>query len=235
MDAPSISDAQEQLVSIAAESVELVGELVVPHEAAAIVVFAHASSHSRLSTRNRYIAHVLRLSKLATLLVELLTPEEEAIDIRTTEFRFNIDRLASRLVSVTDWLTQQAEMAAFKVGYFGDNTAAAAALLAAAERPMTVGAIVSRNGRPDLAESVLSYVQAPVLLIVGGNDAALVESNQAALKQLRSIKHLEIIPGALHLFEEPGALEAVAYSGSQWFQRYLTSSEPPQPPAAIEQ
>jgi pimeloyl-ACP methyl ester carboxylesterase len=214
----------EQLVSVMAGSVRLEGDLVVPRGAQGIVLFAHGSGSSRRSPRNRYVAQVLHEAGLATLLLDLLTTKEEAIDLQTRQFRFDIGLLATRLVGATDWLLQNLQTRHLKVGYFGASTGSAAALIAATDRPNAVGTIVSRGGRPDLAGSALSRIQIPTLLIVGGNDFLVVDLNQKALEQIRAAKRLEIIPGATHLFEEPGALEKVAWLASQWFKRYLIST-----------
>ncbi len=171
---------------------------------------------------NRHVARLLNQAKLATLLVDLLTADEEAIDLRTAHLRFDIGLLAERLIAATDWLTQQPATRELRVGYFGASTGAGAALVAAAERPEVVGAVVSRGGRPDLAGPALARVRAPTLLIVGGNDVPVIELNQAALAQLRCEKQLVIVPGATHLFEEPGALDEVAQLAREWFERYLT-------------
>jgi dienelactone hydrolase len=216
---------QESLVSVTAGSVTLEGNLGIPQGAEGIVLFAHGSGSSRHSPRNRYVAQVLREAGLATLLIDLLTVEEEAIDLRTRHLRFDIDLLARRLVGATDWLLQNPSTGNLRIGYFGASTGAAAALVAAVERPKAVRAIVSRGGRPDLAGSVLSRVQAPTLLIVGGYDYPVIEMNQSALAQLRTEKQLAIVPRATHLFEEPGALEEVARLASQWFAQYLTSAQ----------
>jgi dienelactone hydrolase len=164
---------------------------------------------------------LLNEAKLATLLIDLLTLDEEAIDARTGHLRFDIDLLAERLVAVTDWLTQYPDTRSLPIGYFGASTGAAAALVAAAERPDVVGAVVSRGGRPDLAGPALVRVRAPTLLIVGGNDIQVIQLNRAALAQLRCEKQLVIVPGATHLFEEPGALDVVARLAREWFHRYL--------------
>jgi dienelactone hydrolase len=168
---------------------------------------------------------VLNEAKLATLLVDLLTPDEEAIDMRTAHLRFDIGLLARRLVAVTDWLKGQPHTRELRIGYFGASTGAAAALVAAAERVEAVGAIVSRGGRPDLAGPALARVRAPTLLIVGGNDVQVIELNRSAFAQLNCAKQLEIIPGATHLFEEPGALDAVARLARDWFERYLSGQQ----------
>jgi len=213
---------EERLVRIAAGSVLLEGNLSLPAGARGVVLFAHGSGSSRHSPRNRHVARLLNQAKLATLLVDLLTADEEAIDLRTAHLRFDIGLLAERLIAATDWLTQQPATRELRVGYFGASTGAGAALVAAAERPEVVGAVVSRGGRPDLAGPALGRVRARTLLIVGGNDVPVIELNQAALAQLRGEKQLVIVPGATHLFEEPGALDEVAQLAREWFERYLT-------------
>jgi putative phosphoribosyl transferase len=212
---------EERLVRITAGPVRLVGDLNLPEGSRAVVLFAHGSGSSRRSSRNRYVARLLNEAKLATLLIDLLTPDEDAIDERTAQLRFNIDLLAERLVDATAWLTQDSDTRYLSIGYFGASTGAAAALVAAAERPDLVSAVVSRGGRPDLAGSALMRVQAPTLLIVGGNDVQLIQLNRAALAQLRCEKQLVIVPGAAHLFEEPGALDQVARLAREWFHRQL--------------
>jgi dienelactone hydrolase len=211
----------EQLVQVPAGAVTLDGNLGVPAGARGIVLFAHGSGSSRHSPRNRYVAGVLREAGLATLLMDLLTVDEEAIDLRTQRLRFDISLLADRLVGATDWLAQNPDTRDLTIGYFGASTGAAAALVAAAERPDAVGAIVSRGGRPDLAGAALARVRAPTLLIVGGNDIPVIGMNQEAMAQLHVEHKLEIVPGATHLFEEPGALEEVARLAREWFERYL--------------
>jgi dienelactone hydrolase len=205
--------------------VTLDGDFSLPEDAHAIVLFAHGSGSSRHSSRNRYVARLLNRAKLATLLIDLLTPDEEAIDLRTGHLRFDIGLLAERLVGATDWLTRHPDMRHRPIGYFGASTGAAAALVAAAECPDPVGAVVSRGGRPDLAGLALPRVRAPTLLIVGGNDAQVIQLNRAAFAQLRCEKELVIVPGATHLFEEPGALEEVARLARGWFERHLTHAE----------
>lgn len=200
----------------------LEGDLAVPAKARAIVLFAHGSGSSRHSPRNRYVAGVLRAAGLATLLMDLLTPEEEAEDRYTGHLRFDIGLLAERLVTATDWLAQQPQIASWPVGYFGASTGAGAALVAAARRPDTVGAVVSRGGRPDLAGAALVRVAAPTLLIVGERDEPVITLNRQALRKLGTAeKELVVVPGATHLFEEPGALEEVARLASDWFTRHL--------------
>jgi dienelactone hydrolase len=212
---------EERLVQVPAGTVTLEGNLTLPEEAQAIMLFAHGSGSSRHSPRNRYVARVLNEAKLATLLIDLLTLHEEVIDTRTAHLRFDIDLLAERLVDATDWLTQFPDTKHLPIGYFGASTGAAAALAAAAVRPDVVGAVVSRGGRPDLAGSALPRVRAPTLLIVGGDDGQVIELNRAALAQLCCEKQLVIVPAATHLFEEPGALDEVARLARDWFQRYL--------------
>jgi len=214
-------EGEERLVRVAAGAVTLEGNLNLPRGAGGIVLFAHGSGSSRHSPRNRYVAQLLNQAKLATLLVDLLTSDEEAIDMRTAQLRFDIGLLAQRLVAVTDWLTEHPDTRHLRVGYFGASTGAAAALVAAAERPDRVGAIVSRGGRPDLAGPALGRVQAPTLLIVGGNDPQVLALNRSALAQLRCEKQLVIVPGATHLFGELGALDEVARLARSWFERHL--------------
>jgi len=187
------------------------------------VAFAHGSGSSRRSPRNRYVAQALRSAGLATLLFDLLTSEEEAQDVETAQRRFDIGLLARRLVGATDWLQSSEQARHLKLGYFGASTGAAAALVAAAERADVVGAVVSRGGRPDLAATYLDRVKAPTLLIVGGRDYQVIEMNRAALAKLNAEKKLEIVPGAAHLFEEPGTLEKVAHLAGDWFVKHLAT------------
>ena len=213
-----------EIVRVTAVSVTLEGNLSLPEEARGIVLFAHGRGSSRLSPRNRYVARILNEANLATLLVDLLTPEEEAVDVRTAHLRFDIGLLAERLVGATDWLVQHPDTSRLRIGYFGASTGAAAALVAAVMRPDVVGAVVSRGGRPDLAGRALAHVRAATLLIVGGHDVEVLELNRAALAQLRAEKELVIVPGATHLFEEPGALDQVARLARDWFERHLTQT-----------
>jgi len=206
-----------------ANNMLLEGNLSLPENARGLVLFAHGSGSSRHSPRNQFVARVLQEAGLATLLIDLLTAPEEAEDRSTARIRFNIDLLGKRVVEVTNWLIANPTTANLKIGYFGASTGAAAALVAAAERPLAVGAVVSRGGRPDLASSALPQVQAPTLLLVGSKDTQVIELNRMAFTLLRCEKHLEIIPGASHLFEESGTLEQVAQLASQWFSHYLTS------------
>src|SRR6478736_2200188 len=208
-------------VHIQAGRAILPGNLTIPQNAVALVLFAHGSGSSRHSPRNQFVARTLHDVGLATLLFDLLTPEEEATDIRTGEHRFNIGLLAERLVHATTWAKQQEQTRNLRIGYFGSSTGGGAALVAAAEIPQDVSAIVSRGGRPDLAGDALPKVQAPTLLIVGGNDDVVIELNEMARDQMRCEVTLEIVSGATHLFEEPGALEKVAKLASDWFDAHL--------------
>jgi dienelactone hydrolase len=197
------------------------GDLAIPADAAGLVVFAHGSGSSRFSRRNRAVADVLQQGGYATLLLDLLTRDEDAIDERTREYRFDVDRLGHRVVAALDWAARHPDLATLPVACFGASTGAAAALVAAAERPEIVRAVVSRGGRPDLAGPALRNVRAPTLLIVGGDDETVIELNQAAMRQMRAPVVLEIVPGATHLFEEPGALEFVSQLALRWCARHL--------------
>jgi putative phosphoribosyl transferase len=208
-------------VQIPAGRAVLSGNLTIPGNAVALVLFAHGSGSSRHSPRNQFVARTLNRAGLGTFLFDLLTPEEEALDIYTREHRFNIGLLAERLVHATKWAWQQEETRDLRIGYFGSSTGGAAALVAAAELPQDIGAVVSRGGRPDLAGDALPRVQAPTLLIVGGNDEVVIDLNEMARDQMRCEVKLEIIPGATHLFEESGALEQVAKLASDWFSLHL--------------
>jgi len=201
--------------------VTLDGDLTVPSGAGAIVVFVHGSGSSRRSPRNRAVPEGLQAAGLATLLMDLLTPGEEAVDVQTARLRFDIPLLAGRVVAATEWIGRH--LGPWRLGYFGASTGAAAALMAAAERPDRVGAVVSRGGRPDLAAGALSRVQAPTLLIVGAADPVVLELNLEASNALRTEKRLEVVPGAGHLFEEPGALERVTSLARDWFVRHLAA------------
>jgi putative phosphoribosyl transferase len=216
---------EEREVRVPVGSVILEGNLGVPEDVQGVVLFAHGSGSGRHSSRNRYVAQELRQAGLATLLVDLLTPEEEEIDLRTRHLRFDIGLLAERLAGTTDWLKREPNTRNLRVGYFGASTGAAAALVAAAERPEEVDAIVSRGGRPDLAGEALPRARAPTLLIVGEKDVSVIEMNREAMERLRVEKELEIVSRATHLFEEPGALEKVAHLASEWFVRYLGSGQ----------
>lgn len=208
-------------VIIPIKDISLKGLIKIPHNAKNIVLFAHGSGSSRFSSRNQYVARTLNTSNIATLLFDLLTSDEEKIDELTREYRFNIELLASRLVSVTDWIVHESLTQNFTIGYFGASTGGGAALLASTKRKERVKAIVSRGGRPDLAGEALLHVKAPTLLIVGGNDEPVIKMNQHAMKKMQCITQLEIVPGATHLFEEPGALEKVALLAKEWFIQYL--------------
>jgi len=200
----------------------LEGTIGVPAGATGVILFAHGSGSGRHSPRNRFVAERLREAGLATLLLDLLTPDEEAIDVRTAQYRFDIGQLAGRLVAAVDWLRTNPPTAALPVGTFGASTGAAAALIAAAERPDAVRAVVSRGGRPDLAGPALGRVTVPTLFIVGGNDAPVIGMNHTALAQLGTAeRELVTVPGAGHLFEEPGTLEEVARLAADWFTRHL--------------
>jgi putative phosphoribosyl transferase len=212
---------EERPMRVSAGQVELEGDLSSPDNARGVVLFAHGSGSGRHSPRNRYVARVLQRAGLATLLIDLLTPDEESVDLRTGHLRFDIGLLAERLAGATEWLIDNPDTRDLRIGYFGASTGAGAALVAAAERPREVGAIVSRGGRPDLAGDALSHVEAPTLLIVGGDDVPVIAMNEEALGRLRAEKKLEIVAGATHLFEEPGALEQVARLAAGWFGRYL--------------
>jgi pimeloyl-ACP methyl ester carboxylesterase len=213
---------EERPVRVSTGPVELEGDLGVPEDAGGVVLFAHGSGSSRHSPRNRYVAQALREAGLATFLIDLLTPDEERVDLSTGHLRFDIELLAERLAGATDWLMEDPDTSNLLIGYFGASTGAGAALVAAADRPQEVGAIVSRGGRPDLAGDALPLVETPTLLIVGGNDVPVIGMNEEALGRLRAVKRLEIVAGATHLFEEPGALEEVARLAVGWFGRHLT-------------
>lgn len=218
--AREINDSQE--VRIPSGDVTLVGELNISRNASGVVVFAHGSGSGRHSPRNRHVARTIRNAGVGTLLFDLLTPDEEAIDTYTGHLRFDIDLLADRLVNATYWL--KGEFDHVRAGYFGASTGAAAALVAAAQLGEIVGAVVSRGGRPDLAADSLPLVKAPTLLIIGGLDHPVIEMNREAYARLRCEKEIEIIPGATHLFEEAGALDQVAQLAAEWFQIHLHGS-----------
>jgi putative phosphoribosyl transferase len=217
------TNTENQYVRILSAGVHLEGILSVPDEAKGLVVFVHGSGSSRHSPRNQYVAQTLQEGGLATLLFDLLTPSEEEIDIQTRHLRFDIDLLARRTAGVLEWLAQQPYDYISSIGLFGSSTGAAAALIAAAELPQRVSAVVSRGGRPDLAGTALPNVKAPTLLIVGGNDEVVIHLNEQALAQMQSgtEKKLMIVPGASHLFQEPGTLEYAARLATDWFQTYL--------------
>jgi putative phosphoribosyl transferase len=204
-------------IQIPADQATLTGDLFVPSGSNILVLFAHGSGSSRRSSRNQFVARALNRAGLGTLLFDLLTEEEERVDVHTAEYRFNISLLAERLIHATQWKQQNEDTRGLGLGYFGASTGSAAALIAAAELPEIVGAVVSRGGRPDLAGPALANVRAPTLLIVGGEDHAVIKLNEIARKQMRCEVKVEIIPDATHLFEEPGALEEVARLSANWF------------------
>ncbi len=212
-------------ITIRAGATTISGDMTVPPGARGIVLFAHGSGSSRHSPRNRRVASALNQGGLATLLVDLLTPEEERRDATSGEHRFDIDLLAERLVSAIDWVVQEEEVRSLHIGLFGASTGAAAALLASTERADVVGAVVSRGGRPDLAGPALPEVAAPTLLIVGGHDVQVLALNQQAMEHLGAEKRLDVVHGATHLFEEPGALDRVSALARSWFEQHLTPAE----------
>jgi putative phosphoribosyl transferase len=212
-------------IQVPAGDVILQADLHVPEDLGGIVLFAHGSGSSRRSSRNQYVASVLQDAGIATLLLDLLTENEESLDIRTGHLRFDIDLLARRLLHASAWLVQQPQVENVKLGLFGASTGAAAALVAASQAARDVHAVVSRGGRPDLAGSALSHVQAPTLLIVGGTDHTVLDLNRRAMSLLQCEKELEVVPGATHLFEEPGTLEQVAWLAREWFERHLGRQE----------
>jgi putative phosphoribosyl transferase len=205
--------------------VTLHGDLSLPADSRGLVIFAHGSGSSRHSPRNRAVAEVLQHSRLGTLLLDLLTQPEDRTDEVTAEFRFNIPLLADRLVGAIDWANAHPHTSPLPIGLFGASTGAAAALIAAARRPEAVRAVVSRGGRPDLAQESLELVAAPTRLIVGGRDEVVIELNEQALARLRGPKELHIVPGATHLFEEPGALDQVSQLAKEWFERHLAAEQ----------
>lgn len=220
------SDGAEQEVRVEAGKVFLEATLGLPQGATSVVLFAHGSGSSRRSPRNRYVARVLREAGVGTLLFDLLTADEESVDRASGELRFDIPFLAGRLEDATRWLRRRPDMKDVRIGYFGASTGAAAALVAAAELPDEIAAVVSRGGRPDLAGNALPRVKAPTLLIVGGEDVPVIGMNRTALTRLGSVlKQIYIVPRATHLFEEPGALEEVARLAADWFKRYLAGAE----------
>jgi dienelactone hydrolase len=220
-------DDLESTVSINAGYATLEGTLGVPSNASGVVLFAHGSGSSRFSSRNRYVARVLRDAGLATLLLDLLTPSEEEVDDVTRHHRFDIAMLADRLVVAIEWLARQPNTSRLPVGLFGASTGGGAALVAAAKRPDRVRAVVSRGGRPDLAGDSLPLVEAPTLLLVGGRDDVVIELNEQARSRMTAPVETQIIPGATHLFEEPGALERVAMAARDWFLRCLEPDAAP--------
>ncbi|MGN6207086.1 dienelactone hydrolase family protein [Asticcacaulis sp.] len=216
-----LAEALSTPVVVPAGDVKLAGDLTVPEGAKGLVIFSHGSGSSRRSVRNRRVAKTLNDRGLATLLIDLLTSEEEEFDQQTRQYRFDIPLLADRLVDIARWAGEQPALAALHPGYFGASTGGGAALIAAAHLPDRIGAVVSRGGRPDLAAAFLDKVRAPVLLIVGGNDPQVLEWNEQALRGLNARSKLSVVPGATHLFEEPGSLESAADQAANWFNRYL--------------
>jgi putative phosphoribosyl transferase len=202
----------------------IAGDVRVPERAIGLVIFAHGSGSSRFSSRNRAVAAFLEARRCGTLLLDLLTREEEAIDVNTREYRFDIDRLGRRVILATDWAQQRSDLRRLPIGFFGASTGAAAALIGAAERPAATRAVVSRGGRPDLAGHALPRVKAPTLLIVGGDDEPVIEMNRDAMRQMVAPVELEIVSGATHLFEEPGTLERVMNLAAAWFHRHFEST-----------
>lgn len=215
-----------QDVRIQAGPATLAGDLNIPDGATALVLFAHGSGSSRHSPRNQFVARTLNEAGLGTLLFDLLTQEEEAVDLRTGEHRFNISLLAERLLHATKWAKRQQQVGDLRVGYFGSSTGGGAALVAAAELPGDVAAVVSRGGRPDLAGDALPDVKAPTLFIIGGEDHVVIGPNEQARAQMRCETKIEIVPGATHLFEEPGALEQVAQLAGDWFVNHIGGKAP---------
>jgi len=217
------ANIEEHEISMECREVWLQGSLAVPENAEGIVLFVHGSGSSRHSPRNRFVARTLQAQGMATLLFDLLTLKEERVDQVTAEHRFDIRLLADRLIGATQWVMLQPELVELRIGYFGASTGAAAALIAAAEHPYAISAVVSRGGRPDLGGDALQHVQAPTLLIVGGEDTVVLEMNREALAKLGCpMKKLVIVPGASHLFEEPGALEEAARAAAKWFTHHLS-------------
>jgi len=215
------TETNQGLVRIEADGVLLEGNLLIPERATGVVLFAHGSGSSRFSSRNRYVAEQLRAAGVGTLLIDLLTQDEEQIDLRTAHLRFDIGLLAGRLAGAIEWLEHEPQTQRLKVGLFGASTGGGAALVAAARRPDRIAAVVSRGGRPDLAGPALPKVKAPTLLIVGGDDTPVIGMNREAYDQMKCVRRMEIVPGASHLFEEPGTLEQVARLASNWFTEYL--------------
>jgi pimeloyl-ACP methyl ester carboxylesterase len=222
----TVTDTIHENLRIPTGGAELEADIHVPPRALGVVLFAHGSGSSRLSPRNIFVAEQLQQAGLATVLVDLLTPTEEQIDRRTPKLRFDIPMLAARLVALTEWITQHDSTAEKPIGLFGASTGAGGALIAAAARPVLVSTVVSRGGRPDLASDFLYLVRQPVLLIVGQHDGPVIELNRRAREKLRGEARLEIVPGATHLFEEPGTLEQVAMLARHWFADQMQTEEP---------
>jgi putative phosphoribosyl transferase len=225
-----VTDASRgERITVEIGKLRLSGELVVPPGAEAIILFAHGSGSSRLSPRNQLVARAMNEGRLGTLLFDLLTEDEEVTERFTRHLRFDIGLLARRVLGATDWLLRQPVARGRSLGYFGSSTGAAAAIAAAAERPNEVGAIVSRGGRPDLAGEALTRIRQPTLLIVGGDDVDVMGLNRLAFDEMVCVKELRSVPGATHLFEEPGALESVAAMARGWFRQHLTSAPDARP------
>jgi putative phosphoribosyl transferase len=221
MNGVSLENVDEKAVHIPIDKLTLEGNLALSPDVSGVVIFAHGSGSGRFSPRNRFVAQELQRAGLGTLLMDLLTADEEALDERTRELRFDIEMLGKRVVGVIDWLQEYPDTRGLPIGCFGASTGAAAALVAAAERPDAVQAVVSRGGRPDLAAMLLRRVKAPTLLIVGGRDVQVVGMNQEALELLKCERELIVVPGATHLFEEPGKLEEVSRLATKWFTQHL--------------
>jgi dienelactone hydrolase len=220
-------DAESIVIPVAGGQIE--ADLRVPDGATGLVIFAHGSGSSRFSSRNRSVAEALRSNGFGTLLLDLLTREEDSVDVHTREHRFDIELLGRRVLSATDWTQDRSDLRQLPIGYFGASTGAAAALIGAAARPHVIRAVVSRGGRPDMAEEALPRVMAPTLLIVGGDDEPVIGMNRDAMRKMQTVVELEIIPGATHLFEEAGTLEQVMNLAIGWFRRHLRASTPPDP------
>ncbi len=218
-----LQSPERTAIKIPAGKVELAADLAIPEGATGLVLFAHGSGSSRHSPRNRHVAEVLNRGSIGTVLTDLLTEDEEALDLQTAELRFDIGLLARRLIEITDWVSGQESLGGLGLGYFGASTGAAAALIAAADRTRAVRAVVSRGGRPDLAAEALGRVIAPCLFIVGGDDELVLDLNRKAIAELPrgTERRLAIVPGATHLFEEPGALDQVAQLARDWFRQHL--------------
>ena len=216
-----------EVVEIPAGSAQLHADLQVPPRPLGVVIFAHGSGSSRFSARNRQVAESLNIRGQATLLLDLLTSEEESVDMYTAQYRFDIARLAARVRAAAEWTRTVPALSELPIGYFGASTGAAAALIAAADRPDLVRAVVSRGGRPDLANHALPRVHAPTLLIVGGADREVIEMNRQAMREMLAVVELRLVHGATHLFEEPGTLEEVERLAGDWFEQYLRAHRPP--------
>ncbi len=207
-------------IHVDGEAIE--GDLILPPKAKGVVLFAHGSGSGRFSPRNQFVARVLNEAGIATLLIDLLTKKEEEVDVITSEFRFDIDLLSKRLQTATEWLKKHSQTRNLYIGYYGASTGAAAALIAATRFPKDVKTVVSRGGRPDLAIGYLENVKVPVLFIVGGEDDVVLELNKESIEKIHAEKRLEVVPGATHLFEEPGKLEKVARISAEWFSTHLS-------------